>query len=150
MRLCKVSTFLESRQHQLPPMDIILTGIARSGTTLTCALLNKLPQTVALIEPMDPTELVGLDYPTVYLDQVGKFFATQRASLMSTGSANTKARDGKVPENPFPERGDLTGLRRSSVRNQHIRFGKNLREGFRLAAKHPTLFTANPAALLSR
>jgi len=41
-------------------VDIILTGIARSGTTLTCFLLNKLPQAVALHEPMDPSQLVGL------------------------------------------------------------------------------------------
>jgi hypothetical protein len=131
-------------------MDIILTGIARSGTTLTCALLNKLPQTVALIEPMNPAELVGLDYPNAYLEQIGAFFAAQRASLMSTGSANTKARDGKVPENSFPEREDSAGLRRSSVRNQRVQFGKDLREGFRLAVKHPNFFTATLAALLSR
>lgn len=41
-------------------MDIILTGIARSGTTLSCSLLNKLPQCVALHEPMNPDDLVGL------------------------------------------------------------------------------------------
>ena len=42
-------------------MDIILTGIARSGTTLSCSLLNKLPQCVALHEPMNPAELIGQD-----------------------------------------------------------------------------------------
>ena len=44
-------------------MDIILTGIARSGTTLSCSLLNKLPQCVALHEPMNPAELVDLLLP---------------------------------------------------------------------------------------
>ena len=29
----------------------LLTGIPRAGTTLTCALLNELPNTIALAEP---------------------------------------------------------------------------------------------------
>jgi hypothetical protein len=37
--------------------DVVLTGLPRSGTTLTCHLLNKLPDTVALHEPMQ-----GVDY----------------------------------------------------------------------------------------
>lgn len=32
--------------------DIILTGVPRSGTTLACLLLSKLPDVVALNEPM--------------------------------------------------------------------------------------------------
>ena len=31
---------------------ILLTGLPRSGTTLTCALLNECPGTVALAEPL--------------------------------------------------------------------------------------------------
>ena len=131
-------------------MDIILTGIARSGTTLTCSLLNKLPQMVALHEPMNPAELVGLAYPDAYLERIGDFFTTQRASLMSTGTAISKARCGKVPENPFVPGDSPAGLRRSSDGNQHVQFGKDLREGFRLAVKHPNFFTATLKALLSR
>src|SRR5689334_16285425 len=33
--------------------DVLVTGLPRSGTTLTCHLLQKLPDTVALHEPMD-------------------------------------------------------------------------------------------------
>ena len=56
-------------------MDIILTGIARSGTTLSCSLLNKLPRCVALHEPLDPAELVGLPFPAGYMAAVAAFFA---------------------------------------------------------------------------
>jgi hypothetical protein len=131
-------------------MNIILTGIARSGTTLTCSLLNKLPQMVALHEPMNPAQLVELEYPDAYLDRIEEFFTTQRASLMSTGTAISKARDGEVPQNPFPDAEDPAGLRRSSVSNQNVQFGKDLREGFRLAVKHPNFFTATLEALLRR
>ena len=34
--------------------NIVITGPGRSGTTLTCHLLNKLPNTVALSEPINP------------------------------------------------------------------------------------------------
>lgn len=131
-------------------MDIILTGIARSGTTLSCALLNKLPQMVALHEPMNPAELVGLGYPDGYLERIGDFFTAQRASLMASGHAISKARDGKVPENPFVQTDDPAGLRRSSDGNQNVQFGKELHEGFRLVVKHPNFFTATLEALLSR
>lgn len=131
-------------------MDIILTGIARSGTTLTCFLLNKLPQTVALHEPMDPSQLVGLAQPDGYLARIADFFATQRATLLEAGTAVSKARDGRVPENPFGAEAGEAGLRASLVANQEVQFGKPLQPGFRLAVKHPNLFTATLATLLTR
>ncbi len=131
-------------------MDIVLTGIARSGTTLTCSLLNKLPQTVALHEPMNPAELVGLAFPDEYLRRLAAFFAAQRASLLAAGTAVSKARDGQVPENPFAQSADPGGLRASTVDNQEVQFAKELREGFRLAVKHPNFFTATLSVLQPR
>lgn len=131
-------------------MDIILTGIARSGTTLSCALLNKLPQCVALHEPMNPAELTGLPFPEAFLDAVGSFFASQRASLLTSGTAVSKARGGRVPDNPFESAPTATGLRPSTVKNQDVRFDKHLEPGFRLVVKHPNVFTATLATLLTR
>jgi len=70
-------------------VDIILTGIARSGTTLTCALLNKLPQTVALHEPMNPAELVGLDVHTAFLDRVAAEPVVRSHAAVALTSAPT-------------------------------------------------------------
>lgn len=131
-------------------MDIILTGIARSGTTLTCALLNKLSQVVALHEPMNPGDLVGLAYPDEYLARIAGFFLAQRASLLEAGRAVSKARDGRVPENPFAQTADQAGLRLSTVDNQEVEFGKQLSAGFRLVVKHPNCFTATLEALRTR
>jgi len=131
-------------------MDIILTGIARSGTTLSCSLLNKLPQCVALHEPMNPGELVGLGFPDAYMARIESFYATQRASLLGSGTAVSKARDGRVPDNPFETAPAAAGLRSSIVANQEVDFGKSLRPGFRLVVKHPNLFTATLATLLTR
>lgn len=131
-------------------MDIILTGIARSGTTLSCALLNRLPQCVALHEPMRPSDLVGLPYPGEYLARIAAFFAGQRTSLMESGTAVSKARDGGVPDNPFGPTADRAGLRASTVTNEEVRFEKRLEPGFRLVVKHPNFFTATLEALLTR
>jgi hypothetical protein len=131
-------------------MDIILTGIARSGTTLSCSLLNKLPQCVALHEPMDPSSLVGLGIPDAYLEQIAAFFAAQRTSLLASGTAVSKARGGRVPDNPFESTVAAAGLRPSTVENQEVQFDKRLQPGFRLVVKHPNFFTATLEALLSR
>ncbi|MFM7184984.1 MAG: hypothetical protein ACKO4Z_09465 [Planctomycetota bacterium] len=131
-------------------MDIILTGIARSGTTLTCFLLNKLPQAVALHEPMDPSQLVGLSQPDEYLARIAEFFAVQRATLLAAGTAVSKACGGRVPENPFAAVAGDQGLRASMVTNEEVQFGKPLLPGFRLAVKHPNLFTATLATLQPR
>jgi len=131
-------------------MDIILTGIARSGTTLSCSLLNKLPQCVALHEPMNPAELVGLDFPDAYLARVASFFAEQRVSLLGSGTAVSKARDGRVPDNPFGSAPATAGLRPSTVKNQEVHFEKRLRPDFRLVVKHPNFFTATLTTLLTR
>jgi hypothetical protein len=131
-------------------MDIILTGIARSGTTLSCALLNKLPQCVALHEPMNPAGLTAQAFPGGYLDAVSAFFASQRASLLARGTAVSKAREGRVPDNPFESPRSTTGLRASTVENQEVQFDKRLEPGFRLVVKHPNVFTATLATLLTR
>lgn len=123
-------------------MDIILTGIPRSGTTLTCALLNRLPQTVALHEPMNPHDLTGLQYPHEFLESVADFFASQRCSLFATGMAVSKVRGGIVPDNPFGPIADHAGMRHSTIDTQVVHFNKQLCSGFRLVVKHPNCFTA--------
>lgn len=123
-------------------MDIILTGIARSGTTLTCSLLNMLPQCVALHEPMNPSSLVGVPFPYGYLERISAFYKAQRVSLLEGGRAVSKARGGSIPDNPFESAIANDRLRPSTVQNQEVVFDKNLKEGFRLVVKHPNLFTA--------
>lgn len=131
-------------------MDIVLTGIPRSGTTLTCSLLNRLAQCVALHEPMLPHELAALEFPFGYLEGVASFFASQRVSLLVRGTAITKARDGGVPDNPFGASRDGDGRRQSTTPRQEVRFDKGLRPGFRLVIKHPSFFTATLPTLGTR
>lgn len=131
-------------------MNIVLTGIPRSGTTLACSLLNRLPQTVALHEPMNPADLIGLAYPDEWLARVAAFFHHQRFSLMTTGTAVCKVRGGKVPDNPYGSIVNDAGLRSSIVETQQVYFRKRVCEGFRLVIKHPNCFTAALDALRLR
>jgi hypothetical protein len=128
-------------------MNVILTGIARSGTTLTCALLNKLPKCVALHEPMNPVHMATLQFPSGYLDEIATFFSSQRASLLSDGSAISKARDGQVPTNPFEAASNEKILRQSTVKNELVNFSKCLPSDFMLVVKHPNFFTATLSVL---
>jgi hypothetical protein len=82
--------------------------------------------------------------------RIASFFAAQRASLLGSGTAVSKARDGRVPDNPFESAPAAAGLRPSTVENQEVDFGKRLRPDFRLVVKHPNFFTATLTTLLTR
>jgi hypothetical protein len=131
-------------------MDIILTGIARSGTTLACSLLNRLPQCIALHEPIQPHNLAGIRGPEAYLKAIGDVFSRERTRLLECGMATSKATDGRVPDNPFSRTRGIHGLRSSSVTLSDVRFDKPLAPGFRLIIKQPGVFTATLATLRTR
>ena len=130
--------------------DVILTGIARSGTTLACTLLNRLPDTVALHEPMSPRMLVGLPMPDGVNDRVAAFFASQRRSLLTRGEANSRVVDGRIPDNPYAATPGPNGLRASTVREGIVRFEKPLSATCRVVIKHPSCFTALLGTLVNR
>lgn len=125
-----------------PGEDVILTGIARSGTTLACTLLNRLPGCVALHEPMSPATLREAGSRGGAVDRIEAFFAAQRTSLLATGTAESRSVDGTIPDNPFAAVPGAGGRRASIVRPGTVRFDKPLTPGFRLVVKHPSCFTA--------
>jgi hypothetical protein len=131
-------------------MDIILTGIPRSGTTLACSLLNRLPQSIALNEPIQPGNLPADGDAAACLETIGAYFAAQRTRLLEHGLATSKAKDGRVPDNPFGTARGADGLRSSTVKLGDVRFDKPLDPGFRLVIKQPALFTATLPVLLTR
>lgn len=130
--------------------NVILTGIARSGTTLACALLNRLPQVVALHEPMSPRRLAWLWSRRAVVDRIEAFFATQRKSILDHGKASSRSRDGRIPDNPYADEPGPDGRRRSVVKEGVVRFDKPLDAGFRLVVKHPSCFTALLDVLVER
>lgn len=116
--------------------DIILTGPPRSGTTLACFLLNKLPQTVALHEPM---RLSMFATPQKGLESVMAFFPEMRRSLLTEGKALSRISKNEIPDNPFPR--EASQNRKSIVRKDWVQFQKPLDLGFDLILKHNAHFT---------
>lgn len=129
-----------SALNGLSPRNIIITGLPRSGTTLSCHLLNKLENVVALHEPMPIRRLKGLDEAAFVAEAVA-FFERQRRMIREEGVALSKTLDGKVPMNPLADR-DADGVRKRQLNGKTLEITNVTSDAFDLGIKHPTLFTA--------
>ncbi len=120
--------------------NIVLTGPGRSGTTLTCHLLNKLPNTVALAEPLTPSRFEEQmpDYEAV-CDELEKVYRRMRRKALNQGVVLSKHIGGIVPDNT---KGKVDGVRQRIAVKGKIPVGKNLDRDFFLAIKQPGMFTA--------
>lgn len=142
-------------------MNVIITGPPRSGTTLVCHLLNRLPDTVALHEPIRFASLSRGAEPGRLVDEIDRFISDARAGLLADGRAISSHVDGRVPDDPI-DRGEGGGrfswrrflrhlptrlatgrrLRRIRAERGWVRFDRPLSENFLLAVKHNAEFTA--------
>ena len=109
--------------------NIILTGPPRSGTTLTCHLINKLPNIVALHEPMN---LKMFSDRKSALQNIKSFFGEMRQMIKEENKAISRIKDGKIPTNPF-ESGDNN--RKSIVEKGEFEIDKPLNDEFDLVIK---------------
>src|SRR5207302_2797277 len=119
--------------------NVLITGTPRSGTTLVCSLLNKLPDIVALHEPMNVFEFVGRSSDEI-VAMVERFVAESRKSLHEEGFAVSKHVSGKVRDNSAAV--DRAGKRTRQTEHGRIEIDKPLSKEFTLAIKHPAAFTA--------
>ena len=133
--------------------DVILTGLPRSGSTLTCHLLNRCADTVALHEPIPMADLARDFTGEALVEQVARFYAETRRSLLENRRAVSKRVNGQVPDNTFGEArgGGSENLRRSLASHGEVSFeGKELSPKFLLAIKHNAGFAAMLEGLRER
>jgi hypothetical protein len=130
--------------------DIILTGMPRSGTALACYLLNQLPDTVALVEPMDVGSLCQVHDDGNRIAMITEFFSDQRKSARTTGKVLSKATEDGFIDNTFGRDMDENGLRKSLARLRNVKMDKRLPDNFQLIIKHPNAFTALLGSLITR
>jgi hypothetical protein len=132
--------------------DVILTGLPRSGSTLTCHLLNRCADTIALHEPMPIPELAQKLSGEDLADHIEQFYKDTRRSLLAERRAISKTVGGSVPDNTFgAARSVRTNLRRSLASHGEVSFeGKELTPDFTLAVKHNAGFTALLERLVPR
>jgi hypothetical protein len=134
------SRFGATRVPEARDRNIVLTGPGRSGTTLTCFLLNKLPDTVALSEPIAPGRYANRmpDYEAV-ADGIEEYYRDMRKMALRQGLVVSKHVGGMVPDN---SKGMKDGVRQRIVDKGKIPVGKDLQPDFYLAIKQPGMFTA--------
>lgn len=117
---------------------ILLTGLPRSGTTLICSLLNELPDTIALAEPL---QLRSQGDRLAAVQEVAAFIGQARESLLKRRAAVSKHVGGAVPDNTVSSLPGAT-LRGIDAIHGEIHFDKPLSPAFDLFLKHPGEFTA--------
>lgn len=126
---------------------ILLTGIPRSGTTLCCHLLNQLPNTIALHEPISSQDLEALPRGLA-VHAITDFGRSARHQALTSRVVKTKQLDGIVPSNPVNF--DDGRLREEQVSLGTMDITKPLSEDFTLVIKHNALFTALLSSLIRR
>lgn len=127
--------------------NVLITGTPRSGTTMTCHLLNMVPDTVALHEPMRTGQFKDEDGPVTAVE---RFCEEQRLSILERGLAISKQVGGAVPANPVGTSRTNSGLRKRVVSKGQIAIDKELSPDFTLAVKHCGSFTAILDRLVTR
>jgi len=123
--------------------NVVLTGLPRSGTTLACHLLNKLPDTVALLEPIEPGRFAGLlpDREAV-ASAMERWYRKSRRRALKEGEVVTKHVGGEIPDNPFEASRPGKEPRQWLASKGRIAVGKHLDRDFFLVVKDPPMFTA--------
>lgn len=136
--------------------NIVLTGPPRSGTTLACWLLNKVPNTLALVEPIRPFGFVdpNADAETIR-GAVARFFHRQRRTAKELGTAQSKNVGGLVPSDPYASKSDDDGLRYQRAQESNelgdVEVGdKALGPSFWLVVKDPATLSALLPVLVDR
>jgi hypothetical protein len=122
--------------------NVLITGMPRSGTTLVCSLLNKLPETVALHEPMNVWEFAECRDAGAVGDLIENFCAETRKSLREHGFAISKHVGGKIPDNVADNQVNRAGTRLRRTEHGRVVVDKPLSQDFTLAVKHPGAFSA--------
>lgn len=138
------------------PTTLLLAGPPRSGTTLCCELLNRLPDARALDEPMPigkaVAEATGADGFSAdrFAALVERFADEQRESLLTEGTALTKHTGGRVLGRKVSDDRDERGLRRRLRELGPVALGVPESAAFTLVIKHPVAFTALLPELVRR
>ena len=120
--------------------DILLTGIPRSGTTLCCSLLNRLPDVLALVEPLDMSTLRAADSDEDRVRVISSYLAKVRLDVQTKGEAPRQILTGEGT-NTFSSQ--PTGKRSTAIiGSETVKLASAFSDGFTLVIKHPNLFVA--------
>jgi hypothetical protein len=122
---------------------LLLTGLPRAGTTLSCNILNSHANVLALMEPMTPSDFEPAKGRLAAVELVQKFVVQTRIQALTQGEVLSRQKEGMVPENPVSYEVSSTGLRQPETVLGSISVGNQIQgKDFTLIIKHNALFTA--------
>jgi hypothetical protein len=124
------------------PRNILLTGVPRSGTSLTCRLLGHLPNTLALQEPMQTNLFGQMGSFSEIKKSIDLFFEEMRKSALEKGEVITFHIDGIWPDNYFPPPSRDSGFRKRLAKRGFVTINKEITPEMTMIIKHPQAFTA--------
>lgn len=120
--------------------NIILTGIPRSGTTLSCRLLNQVENVLALVEPLDMTQFKACTLKASRLDFVENYFESVRRAINENNFIDLPNFD-EASTNTFAV--STSGMRDTLIKGRCLqKINRAFTSSFSLIIKHPNAFTA--------
>lgn len=122
-------------------LDVLITGIPRSGTTLVCSLLGEQTHVVAAHEPIDPFLFDGITDQRAAVALISKTLAEMRLMISERGEVITKQSGGRIPKNTVEQVRDF-GLRQEFTKLGRIPIDGNESRDLYLVVKHNALFTS--------
>jgi len=120
----------------------LLTGLPRSGTTLSCHILNSVPDIVALHEPMRVRDFALLPSHQDICQSIERYCTEQRRLLRVYGRGRSKQVGSRVPTNSHETTRVGGELRKSIVSGGDLVVEKTLSDDFVLVIKHIAAFAA--------
>ena len=127
-------------QRGFMPKAVIITGAPRSGTTLVCSLLNRLPDLVALNETMAVAALAAMDGNAARVAAVAQYLADVRQTIAERAQQPERRLRGEGDNMFLPA---AAGERRwAGAEMAWVPLRKPLGPDFTLALKHPNAFAA--------
>lgn len=128
------------------PRTWLLSGIPRSGTSLCCRLAGRLPDFVALSEPIGRGDSGKASSADAACALIEDFVARTRTRALEEGYAPTVHVDGRLDDDRVARTAAAGGRREHRGERGDVALGGELTPAFRLLVKHNALF----AALLAR
>ena len=120
--------------------NIVLAAIPRSGSTLSCHLLNQSSNCMAMIEPLDMSAFTGLSDMAQRLVYLADFFKKTRHQVKTSGEIPVTVLENDAT-NTFTNSG-VKGRRSSITGTRWEKPKQAINEDFTLVIKHPNAFSA--------
>jgi len=121
---------------------ILVTGLPRSGTTLTCRLLSQVDNVIALQEPMKVSLFGKLDSPKKIFTMIDDFFEESRRSALEQGQILTKNIKGEITDNYYQDPHEGDPIRKNRSQRSFVKLKRKPTPDMTIIIKHNAAFTA--------